>query len=384
MIPDLDSLSALGEETPAELLAWRPDHGVLSLYIHVDPGDRSSSWRTEARNGLSEVSGAEVPDRDTKLALEATAKRLRDELEGEPSGGEPRALIGFVEVARKQGEERWYGARIPLAQTQVLHGAVAQVHPLLEVLDDGGPLGVAAVSSERVRLLDWRLGRAEQLHDWELEYFAGQWREQKGPRTRDPSRGQAVSSSGRDQFDQRLEANRERFTKQTGELARGEAKGRAWQQLLVFGDERYVSGFADGFADRDALRHVDGADLISEPTGKIESRIEQLLPELNRERERLLIARIKEAAYAQGRNALGPQETLQALAEGRVDHLVYDSERDYPDELEMEGEAAGDGLPLIERMIELALSTSASITPVEGESAEALAEQGGVIALLRY
>ena len=41
-------------------------------------------------------------------------------------------------------------------------------------------------------------------------------------------------------------------------------------------------------------------------------------------------------------------------------------------------------MPLIERMIELALSTSAAITPVEGESAESLDEQGGVIALLRY
>ena len=41
-------------------------------------------------------------------------------------------------------------------------------------------------------------------------------------------------------------------------------------------------------------------------------------------------------------------------------------------------------MPLLERMIDLALSTSAAITPVEGESAEAIAEQEGVAALLRY
>jgi stalled ribosome rescue protein Dom34 len=35
-------------------------------------------------------------------------------------------------------------------------------------------------------------------------------------------------------------------------------------------------------------------------------------------------------------------------------------------------------------MIELAVSTGAAITPVEEESAAALAEQGGVAALLRY
>jgi stalled ribosome rescue protein Dom34 len=39
---------------------------------------------------------------------------------------------------------------------------------------------------------------------------------------------------------------------------------------------------------------------------------------------------------------------------------------------------------LVERMIELALSTGAAITPVSDESAEALRELGGVAALLRY
>jgi stalled ribosome rescue protein Dom34 len=35
-------------------------------------------------------------------------------------------------------------------------------------------------------------------------------------------------------------------------------------------------------------------------------------------------------------------------------------------------------------MVEQALRTSASVTPVEGEAAEVLREHGGVAALLRY
>ena len=73
------------------------------------------------------------------------------------------------------------------------------------------------------------------------------------------------------------------------------------------------------------LRHLEQTDLISEPTAQIERRVEQMLPELNRERERLMIERIKEAAYAEGRSSLGVHETLQALEEGRVEHLVYDA-----------------------------------------------------------
>lgn len=41
-------------------------------------------------------------------------------------------------------------------------------------------------------------------------------------------------------------------------------------------------------------------------------------------------------------------------------------------------------LPLAERMVELALTTSATITPLEDDAGEELDEHGGVAALLRY
>lgn len=370
MIPDPDSLKPPDQRAPAELLGWRPPHGVLSIYVATDPGDRGQGWRTAVRNGLSEaVDAAEGGDHELRKALGATVDRLERELEEERKDVH-RGLLGFVEVAAKQGEERWYGTQIPPHRVDVAHGRAPQVHQLLELLDDGAPLGVAAVSSERVRLLDWRLGRVEQLHDWELEYFAGDWKERKSPRPRDPARGEAVSASGRDQHDQRLEANRERFAEQTGRLAHGESRKREWRRAIVFGDQRYAGRFAEALGQGIELVHVD-SDLVSEPTDAIERRVEELLPELNRSREAELIERIKEAAYTEGRSSLGAQETLQALTEGRVEHLVYDAERSYGDH-----EA--------ERMVEMALQTGAAITPVEGDSARALAEQGGVAALLRY
>ncbi len=386
MIPDPELLNPPDDETPRRLLAWRPEHGVLSLYISVDPGDRSNGWRTAVRNGLSEATGGsdEAEGREARLALRETTVRLEHALEEERKG-EHRGLIGFVEVARTEAEERWYATQIQPRRTVVLRGPVARIHPLLELLDDGAPRGIVAVSSERVRLLDWRLGRADQLHDWELEYFGEDWRERKAQSRPDPARGEAVSASGRDQYGQRLEATRERFAEQTGGLARTEAKKRSWRETLVFGDERYARKFAGGFGERAGLIHAGEADLIAEPSTQIERRVEEMLPQLNRARETALIDRVKEAAYAEGRSSLGVQETIQALQEGRVEHLVYDAGRDYSDVAADLGNTGGaHGLGLGERMVELALSTGAAVTPVEGESAEALTEQGGVVALLRY
>ena len=383
MIPDPDTLRPPDTETAAQLLGWRPRHGVLSVYIAIDPGNRGQGWRTAVHNGLSEVvESAEGGDHELRKALRATAERLEHDLE-EDRKGEHRGLIGFVEVAAKEGADRWLATQIAPQRIEVLHAPGPQIHQLLELLDDGAPLGVAAVSSERVRLLDWRLGSIEQLHDWELSYFGEDWKERKSHRP-DPSRGEAVSSSGRDQYNQRLEANRERFAEQAGRLAHGESRKRDWRRAVVFGDQRYVGKFAEGFGQGIELAHLDG-DLVSEPTDVIERRIDQLLPGLNRSREAGLIERIKEAAYAEGRSSLGVQETLQALREGRVEHLVYDATRDYS-EVELEPEAASrlDGTPLIEQMVELAIGTGAQITPVEGDTAAGLAEQGGVAALLRY
>ena len=390
MISDAASLDvdARGEQTVTELLAWRPEYGVLSLYLRLDPGKRSPNWPTDVHNGLSATlsAGREGMDHEARQALEATAKRLERDLHAdEEPPAEAAGLIGFVEVAGKPAEERWFAVQVPPRRTEVLHAAVPAVHQLLELLDDGAPMGVAIVSSERVRLLDGRLGRMQQLHDWELEYFAGDWRERKSQRPRDPAHGEAVSAAGRDQYNQRLEATRERFAHQTGELARAEARKGGWRETLVFGDERYVSQFARGFGAALALRHVDGVDLISEPIAQIERRVTEMLPGFNRDRERSLIERIKEAAYTEGRSSLGVQETLQALREGRVEHLVYDAGREYSDaSLASIDESGANGLPLIERMIEYAFSTGAAITPVENESARLLDEQDGVAALLRY
>jgi hypothetical protein len=261
MIPARGRLTAPDEGLPAQLLRWRPKYGVLSLYISIDPGDRSGAWRTVVRNGLSQAvdSGHNGP---LSNALKATADRLRRSLD-EDWNGEHRGLIGFVDLATARGEERWYATQVPPARTEVCHGPVPQVHRLLELLDDGAPLGVAAVSSERVRLFDWRLGHTEQLHDWELEYFAGDWKERKAQRPRDPARGGAVSASGRDQYDQRLEATRERFAAQTGRLARTDSRGRHWGRAVVFGHERYASKFSAGLRAATEVAHVD-VDLVAE------------------------------------------------------------------------------------------------------------------------
>jgi len=362
MRPASDSLRPPRREAVSELVAWRPSGGVLSLYLRIEPGDRSAKWRTELRHGLEalQASGSDGE------ALRRSAARLKNDLDADPPHPDVRGLIAFVEIAHGAAEERWFASRMPPRRTEVAAGSSARVGPLLQLLDAGGPLGVALVSGERVRLLAWEQGELQELHSWELSYFADQWRERKARRS-DTARGDTVSASGHDRHQRRLDDNRERFVEQAGKLASGAAASHAWTSLLVFGEERYARRLGAGFNGVCPVRHGGDADLVGEPEAAIAPRIAEAVKALNRARELELIASIRESAYTDGRSALDHDEVGQCLAGGRVEHLVYDP-----------------GLPDADRLVELALASGAALTPVEDEAAEALAESGGAIAQLRY
>jgi stalled ribosome rescue protein Dom34 len=155
------------------------------------------------------------------------------------------------------------------------------------------------------------------------------------------------------------------------------------EELLVLGDAEHVREFADGAGDGVEVRQIDGHNVISARPHEIAERLEELLEELNRSRELDLVQRVKDEAHGGTRGAVGLQETLEALEQGRVAHLVFDASlEDGGGPGEITGEDGG--LRLGERLIELALATGARVTPVEGEAAEALVEAEGVAGLLRY
>src|SRR4051812_27842109 len=211
------SLRAPDEETIRTLLDWRPDLGVISVYVAIDPADRGEPWRVELRNELDALIEAEEDTHGRQKALRATAQRIKGHFPDEqpPSG---RFHVGFCEVSEGSGREIWLAAQVHRDETEGVDRNHPYLTPLLEVLDDGAPVGIVAVSSERVRLYEWALGALSDVQDWEAILFTPDWRERKSQSSADPARVQGSSSSGHDQFDQRLNANRERFLEEVGGL----------------------------------------------------------------------------------------------------------------------------------------------------------------------
>ena len=107
--------------------------------------------------------------------------------------------------------------------------------PCSKLLDEGAAIGAIAISAERIHLYEWKLGALDLIHDWEAEMYSLDWRERKAGKPSDVARTEGATSSGRDQYDQRLEHNRARFLKETGRLTADEARGRGWRRVIASG-----------------------------------------------------------------------------------------------------------------------------------------------------
>jgi len=358
-------------EEAREISEWRPRLGVLSVYLGFDPADRGGAWRTELRNGLDAILDANKEiDHEPRVALRATAKRVLERFEDGDLRPPPRGEIGFVAVSEKEGAEHWWGTGTPpAADACVEYAPEPVVAPLIALCCHGASRGVALLSAERVRLLRCAEGTLDELEDWEMSVFSLNWRERKSQSTSNPARGHGVSSSGHDQFDERLEHNRQRFLAECGGLAARALEQSGLDEVVVFGPAKDVEGFDSGLGSAKAKLALGGEqDLISVPKGKLGEVVAEAIERLDSERDRAIVERALGEAKGGSRGSAGVQETKEALLEGRVDHLVFDAAIDEDAEL----------------MIRAALSSSAQVTIVRDELAEPLAEAEGVAAILRY
>jgi hypothetical protein len=353
-----------------ELSDWRPELGVISVYLGFDPADRGAAWRTELRNGIERARElAEDAGHERRMAVRETASRLLERFGDEEVRPPPRGEAGFVEVSRREGEERWWGTGVAPARPAVVLGEQPVVSELVDLCRRGEERGVALLSAERVRLLRHTARQLEEIEEWELSILSGDWRERKSQSSSDPARAQGVSSSGHDQYGERLEHNRQRFLTECGRLAGERLRERGWGEVIAFGPRPGAEAFWKGLGSTSVRAELAGeADLISVPRGELIDEVSRAIEGLLAKRDRDLVERALEEARGRSRGASGLQETVEALGEGRVEHLAFDPAIGEPAEALVRGALAG----------------SAEITIARDGVAELLEPAEGVAAILRY
>jgi hypothetical protein len=390
----------LAAADPLEIGSLRDRHGVLTVYVDADPREQAAvrpSWVVAAENGLRDVRDR-VKSEGDRDRWTAVFDRL-DELEPEISAlldprrpGRGRALFATVDG----GEVRTAGLHVPLVNRVVLD-EIPHLTPLVAALDRGRPVGILAVSSSEVRVLEQRLGLVDDVTTLSLEPDTSEWREMKGPAAANPALAQHTAPQ-HDRFERRLDEHRLRALEDALGSLEAVAARRGWERALVCGDPRLADPVAEGFEHRRLDVTVVDRSLHGLSSSEIGAAVASDLEASLDRRESDLVARARDAALSGNAGALGLADVLTALQDGRVGHLLLVAGREhagarapdgrlFPGGVMPAGVGAGELTPiasLFVHMVERALATHAEVTPLSATGVDALAQDDGVAALLRW
>lgn len=386
---NLDQAALLG------LLRQRDPLGVLSMYVdaHSGGGNHSGAAAIDIKNRLAglerRLESGSVPERANALRRTLRAcwpaiERLVDPREQ----GRGRAL--YLPLS---GEPTRFSNRLPLPNRVVLDESPF-VHPLLELMDEGQQAGVVLVSRREADLLEWRLGELRILDQVAADEIEAP-HERSGPVGRSPS--PSVGTPMREQLKARLRSQQQTLLAETAARISQHADEQGWERVLISGAERLREPLIRALPQRIRSGVVREPRMLANlPRPELEVKVTERLLADNHDRELRLVQAMRDSALGGEPAALWLSEVLAALNHGRVAHLAYDPGVRYVgsiDEhgaLHPEGEAppASSSLAheprLTERIVERSLATGARISPVEGATADGLAEAGGIAALLRW
>jgi Bacterial archaeo-eukaryotic release factor family 10 len=378
------------EPTVRDLLNLRDDGGVLTVYVGVDPTAEAHPrppWRIRLDNDLrairrrlrAEGDHARRTAFDERLA--ALAPMLA-ELSDTAAPGRGRAL--FAGVCSGVVHKLVVQSCIP---TEAVLGKIVHVMPLLRA-DDGHPRAMILVGRDTVRVLETRLGRAQELQSFDVEPIVYDSAERKGPTAPNPLRGQKVSTQ-RERWERHVEADHHRRLARVAHQVTILTAQRHWELGVVAGDRRTAGSLLERLGDAGVDAALVELDIVEPSPARAAEELGPVLDAAARRRDLALVQRALDAADAGGRGAAGLAAVLAALEEGLVERLLLDGE------CRLRGAVTRDGRHVVaenddsagpefaDHLVRRAFETRARTSVVAGAASAALAEVDGVAAILR-
>ncbi len=293
----------LTEQDLRELIAYRPEHPVLSVYLNVDPSDGSAdAYKLRLRQMLKEMGEGAAP--------EAEAIERFVEHEYDWSG---RSLAIFSDVA--DGFFRSYSLSVPL-RSRARRMDRPYVKPLADLLDNYGNFGVALVDKQGARLFHLHLGEL---------------REQEGTlgeAVRHTKRGGGSQAAGRrggiTGQTHAAEEVAERNLKEAARFAARFFQDNRVRRILIGGTDTNVARFTALLpkAWQSLVMGTFPMDMTAGHAQVLEKAMEVAL-RAERQKEDRLVETVITAAAKGREGVVRLDDTLSAVHAGRVQTLVF-------------------------------------------------------------
>lgn len=375
-----------------ELVDRESEGPVLSVFCRTDPRDPANSsetpaWAIALKNGLSHEAGFHDGDHDREQGVRKLCADAERRITGASAAERGRSVAFFL--SPDGSIDSFTTFQIPVRQDYVTVDSGPVVWPMLDVIDRGQRTGLILISSNRIRLLEWSDGHTSDLEESTFDLELGDWHQYRGPaRPQGTVGGGGVSNVSA--YDDRVEVWRSRFMKAAAKAIAESAEELGFERLVAAAEGELGAEFNEALPAgmRSRLATTVHLNLIDLSPAEAGAALDPHLRQAWRDGVSGDGARALERSKAGGRGAAGADPVLLTLSEGRVEHLILDpyletAEASLSDDSRAAVEAAGEA-SVQEALVELALRTNARVSSASVDEVPALAEAGGVLALLRY
>jgi peptide subunit release factor 1 (eRF1) len=338
------------EERLARLRRLRPGFPILSAYVRVEKGLALHHGHVAALMDLLKDLRGHI-DEQARAGFEVEAARVLDFIRSEyvPSG---QTLAIFSSQKRRLWEI--LALQLPLKPI-ARFGTKPYLAPIDAALEDNPRTAVALVNNHEARILTLVLGEIE-----------GEYKVTDAVPGRQRQGGWSAFRYQRDR-ERHIATHLVHVVGSLVELDRS----RGFQRLVLGGTKEATEAVATILPK--SLKSKYGGSFRAEQFRGDDEVVKAALPVIEsaeRAEEKSLAQKARDDALNGLPAALGWDETLQCLREGRVHRLLIAEERC--------------GTPQGDEAFELSWDSNAMIEVIHGEAAAILADNGGVAALLRY
>ncbi len=289
---------------------------ILTAYLDTNPANPRNQGHPPGAliwlKSRARVLRSRIPKAEQK-PFQEQVRRVEELLRNQPP--RERGLVVFA------GPESWQVIPLQVDVEDELHWGRPSLTQLLWLLDEHQPCGAALVDRSGARFYKFWMGFAEEQEKFRFQIDLTEWRKKYLVPPAHPG-VQKTRGSQRDVFEQRVEAQLEKFYKETANRIQQWATEEKLIPVVVAGPQGTVDSVWDElprhFQERCLLVRADLSHLAP---ADLAVRLEQEIKAWKRDRERQMVERL--LANPNGTRAVvGPDETLRRIQEGMARELV--------------------------------------------------------------